>query len=139
MLQLKPLESYHVESYGIFIWQSLVKNDIMIRYVLIDPNSCSDPLPVQVLMWTMGESLLGPSQILHALKICQEAVQLHAAADQQKMGLSPCHDHYDTLTSQIITVYLFYTTATVICIDNLIYSDHLKRSFKHTTEQHNCI
>eukprot|EP00930_Biecheleria_cincta_P087807 TRINITY_DN77043_c0_g1_i1.p1 TRINITY_DN77043_c0_g1~~TRINITY_DN77043_c0_g1_i1.p1 ORF type:complete len:409 (+),score=61.78 TRINITY_DN77043_c0_g1_i1:74-1300(+) len=28
----------------------------------------------EVLLWTMGESLMGPTQVLHALRVCQEAL-----------------------------------------------------------------
>eukprot|EP00434_Breviolum_minutum_P013790 symbB.v1.2.012166.t1/scaffold832.1/size159137/11 len=74
-------------------WHALVEplqeKISMLAYCDKEPDPPYDFLPLQsssatirqmqVLMWTMGESLLGPSQILHALKICQEAVQLHAA------------------------------------------------------------
>ena len=34
----------------------------------------------EALLWTMGESLLGPSQIQHALQVCKDAFPKQAAA-----------------------------------------------------------
>ena len=41
---------------------------------------------LQVLLWTMGESLLGPSQIRHTLQVCQAAFAKHAAAREGNGG-----------------------------------------------------
>lgn len=59
-------------------------------YVLQSRDSFLEVVPAvpsdfcaKALLWTMGEGLMGPAQIMHALRICQDELQSHAVAGQE--------------------------------------------------------
>ena len=73
----------------------------------------------EVLLWTMGESLMGPNQILHALKICQDALQSHAASELR--NTRNLNGDYNGAV-KIFDVYVYMSRAQ-ICIHYITYTD----------------